>query len=65
MPQSFKPFQVRNFFRGEPKKCEGGKSMRLHELLGQAGPENLKEITGTRQRAVKASNRWVMRSAER
>ena len=39
--------------------------MRLHELLGQAGPENLKEITGTRQRAVKASNRWVMRSAER
>ncbi len=39
--------------------------MRLHELLVRAGPENLKEITGTRQRPVKASNRWFMRSAER
>ncbi len=39
--------------------------MRLHELLGRAGPENLKEITATRQGAVKASNRWVMRSVER
>ncbi len=64
MPQSFKLIQVRNFFRDAPTKC-GGKSMRLRELLGRAGPENLKEITGTRQRAVKASNRWVMRSAER
>ncbi len=39
--------------------------MRLHELLGRAGPENLKEIAGTRQRVVKASNLWVTRSAKR
>jgi len=42
-----------------------GKSMRLHGFLRRDVKENLKEITGTRQGAVKASNRWVTRSAKR
>jgi hypothetical protein len=63
MPPSFKLSISENYVSACANEVREWKSMRLHDFLGRAGKKNLIESTEARQRAVKETNRWVMRGA--